>query len=165
MAYLISEEAATEDNCYPAKRSRNRALPNVTVHTKTCLREKDDPNTGNRICEVEITVRTNASQDNPPQAQETEATKSEALRLASDILTAGVFDALNLQGQAADLLCDGINAAAAAKAIADPTNHGDLANFSCLGIEHVGEDQGFNEQGVWEDAITLKILCCPSNKA
>jgi hypothetical protein len=92
--------------------------------------------------------------------------RQEDARLAADALFGALVDAFTKQGQdSSDLLCDAINAAAWAKAAAEPAEHADLADFSVIGITPLGEGHGYDESGIWHDHLRLRIYCCPANVA
>lgn len=155
VAYLISKGAGTEADTFPAKRSQDKDVPQTVVYTKDLAPLDGDVNSGTREASVEISITYDVV--NPDGTQ--------TARKASDERTADVFDALNTQGQSTDLLCDAINAAAWARAEANPDD-ADLADFSAIGIAPNGESQGFiGDKGAWTDIIKLKIICCPSNRA
>jgi len=163
VAYLIAQVPSLADCCWPAKRSLDKSLPNVTVATTDLVPADGNPFSGDRIGKVSITVKSNAPIDDPfAVGFATEA--NAAHRAAADRLTAQVFDALNLTGQSGDLLCDAINAAAWALAAADPDAHADLADFSLTGILPKGESQGF-EGDAWNDSSNLEVYACPANRA
>jgi hypothetical protein len=163
IAYLISEEAATADNCHPGKRSLDRELPCIIVATASLDIPDGDYHSGNRNATVEIAVRSKPeNHTGDADADAAAATQ----RAEADALFAGVVDALMNTGiHDSSLLCDAINDAAWAKAVADPTHSADLADFSCIGLLPLGESQGFDEEGHWNDIIRLRIHCCPSNVA
>lgn len=151
VAYLIAEDVGDADTILPAKRSLDKPLPNITVAASALDVVDGDYFSGNRMATVNIAVRASheAQQDN-------------STRLTSDALYGAVVDAMMKHGQSTDLLCDAINAAAAAAATGDDA---DLADFSCFGLLVLGERHGYDEDHVWNDFLRLQIHCCPSNVA
>jgi hypothetical protein len=142
VAYLIDEGAGSVANCYPALRSLGKELPNITVHTTELNIPDGDAFSGSRVADVEIIV-----------SQAAISGEDEVGRQAFNDLVGGVSDALTKWGQSSDLLCDAINAAAAAKS-AD-SDHSDLSEFGVYGIEPRGESQGFTDY-TWEKRFRLR---------
>lgn len=154
VAYLISQNAGTAGDVFPAKNSDNKPLP-CTV----CYAEKGEEvarHSGTYLCKVQIMVKTLA-----PDV--TDATPGQA-RLDSDARTAKTFDCFKRNvDSAGDKLAEDITNAARAAAVADPANNGDLADFTALDVLDKGPEAGFDENDAWVDTLNLEIVCCPSN--
>lgn len=158
VAYLVAE-GVSPDQVYAGKDSLNIAtLPAVIVATAQLNIDGGDAFSGSRVATVNIAVK------HFPEAADS-AAESATARLAADALLGSVADAMNKQGQSGELLCDAINTAAWALAVSDPTNHSDLASFSAFGLVQLGESQGFDSDGIWNDVIRVQIHCCPANVA
>lgn len=158
MAYLVARGAGTFADVFPAKRSLNKELP-CTV----CWSEKGAPirNTGNYTLATSIMVKTAAPVDagvDPGQP-----------RLDSDARIRATFDAfftMDTGGTDFDstVVAAQVTASARALAIADPANHADLADYTCLDVRDMGPEAAFSENGdAWVDTLNLEVDCCPSN--
>ena len=155
MAYIVAQQAGTLDDVLPAKRSGDRPSPGTI-----CFSNKGTevaPYSGTYLVSASVIVRA-------PAAVELAAGDNDA-RLASEARVAQTFDAFHMDiDSAGDKLADDITAAARALAIADPKNHGDLANFTMLDVSIKGVDAGFEEgTNNWLDTLDLELVCCPSN--
>ena len=155
VAYLVECGAGTVDNCYPALRCLGRAFPNITVHTTDLNIPEGDAFSGSRVADVDIMINQNTIFD-PVETDPYAIARSNAHWAEFNELTGNVCDALNKWGQSSDLLCDAINAAAAAKAAAEPDEHSDLASFSIYGIVPLGESQGFVNDSIWQKIFKLR---------
>jgi len=154
-AYLLSKGAGTSDDVLPAKNSAERPLP-ATV----CFSSKGAeaaPYSGTYLIESSIMVRTGG-------AVELNAGASDARR-ASEERVAKTFDAFHTNlDSSGDKLADDITAAARALAIANPTDHGDLADFTVQNVMIKGVDAGFEDGTVvWIDTLDLQLVACPSD--
>ncbi len=152
VAYLIEWGAGTADNCYPALRSLNKPLPNISIHTHELSLPDGDMFSGGRIADVDIVI-TRSQIGESPLSTDTSNSK----RLAFEQMAGDVCDALNEYGQSSDLLCDAINAAAYAKAASEAANHSDLTDFAVDWLIPTGESQGFTKEGNWQK--TFKLQC------
>jgi hypothetical protein len=160
VAFLVA--GGITGNVYPAKRSAAKELPNVVVGARDMDMAPGDSLSGNRAAVVTIAVRYKPEIKPEINAEDDE---SQEQRVDSDELFAQVLDLVMTYGQSTDLLCDAINAAAQAQAVADPTNSADLADFSVFGIELLGETRGFDDDGIWNEMIRLRCHCAPQNVA
>lgn len=157
-AYLVAQGVGTADNIHPGKSALDKPIPCIVVATSTLDCPEGDWFSGNRVATVAIGVK------HKPEQADDDAT-NETTRAAADELLANLVDALMQQGQSSDRLYEAINEAAWALADDDAENHADLLNFSIFGLQHLGESQGFDEEGLWNDIIRLRVHCAPYNVA
>lgn len=154
VAYLIAQNAGTEADVFPAKRSQNKKLP-CTI----CYSEKGEEtvvNTGTYTIKSSIMVKTSAI-DDAGQADGT-------ARLTSEARVANTFDQFKKDvDSGTDKLAEDITNAARALAAADPAKNGDLADFTCQSVVDRGPEAGFDENDAWVDTLNLEIVACPGN--
>ena len=163
VAYLIGEGVGTASNIWPAENANLKTLPCIVVATGDMKPEAEDYASGNRVCDVEIAVKSKGYPDMGDDDGD-DAQKILDIKAANNTLLAACFDAMTKQGQTGDRLYEAINAAAAAEALADPTNNSDLAEFSIIGLQQTGESRTIDDDGIWVNSINLAILCCASDR-
>jgi hypothetical protein len=159
MAFVVAGGAGTFSDVFPAKRSQTKGLPNTI-----CYAEKgDEVGVGNptRNCKASVMVRTSGAED---------GAAAQTARLASEQRVAKTFDLFKTQTVVAGQLdtsgediATQITDAARALAIADPVNHGDLADFTALDVMDKGVAAGFDDDDAWVDTQHLEIVCAPGN--
>lgn len=151
VAFLVANDAGTNSDTWPAKRSQDKSTPCTIVYSE----EADEVATGTSCfaCKTSVIVKTDGADD----AGETVGTA----RLASDARTATVF---GLLFNAGNTLATEITSAAHALAASDPTNHADLAHYTCdhVQIGAPATEQSFDESGVWTETLNLIVTCRPS---
>lgn len=124
---------------YPANYSGDRVLPLVDV--LTAQGPENPPFSGNHLLSVRVRVEY-------PAANQPGESNSQANRLALDAMAEAVFDALHQTDNDQDYAAtaEAITNAGNALATSDPTNHGDMDDYTCLqflGVEYFGgPDEG-----------------------
>jgi len=156
VAYLISEDAGHADDVLPAKRSNTKPESPVTiVYSHSCRRPDDEPNSGNRLVECYIEIRTNSI------VEETQAEQDP--KLDSDERVEATQAAFNIADDPyGHKLGAAITAAARGARVED---------FTCESAVIVEENQGFNARTMipstgqmgnnWIDTIHLELLVAP----
>lgn len=154
-AYLRSAVDSVDSGVpiYPANYSGERTLPLVDV--LTAQGPENPPLSGNHLLSVRVRIEY-------PAANQPGQENPKANRLALDAMAEAVFDALHLTDNDVDYSATAaaINDAAAAQALADPTNDGDLDDYTCLhfsGVEYFGgPDDG--ESNNFIEVIRFNVL-------
>lgn len=150
-AFLISKSAGSSDNVFPFKRSGDKELPCIIVHSHKATPVR--PYEPTFEVECAILIRANAPVDEPQGDDENTP------RDLSDELVDSVLRALYAFGdgaQATDQLADAITEAI----------RSDFPNFTCQAAELVSQEQSVDythQMDAWTETINLKLLCCPSN--
>lgn len=155
MAYLISVSAGTAADVFPAKRSGNKTAP-CTI----CWSKKADPcgdYSGTWTIQGAVIIRTLAPVDAGADAEQP--------RLDSETRVAKTFDAFHMDlDSSGDKLAEDITMAARALAAADPSRHGDMADYTVLNLVIKGPEAGFEEDSeAWNDRLNFEMVACPSN--
>lgn len=150
VAYLISQGAGTAANTFPAKRSAGKSLPCTVVWSEECIHE----GAGSYTVRASVMVRSSAIDEVGEDAETARLAAETRLGAIGDALMTGVSD----ESSATDELATLITTAARAKATADPTNHGDLAAYTCLACRKLGDEAAFEEStDTWVDTINLEM--------
>jgi hypothetical protein len=152
VAYLVSEDAGTIDDVYPAKRSADKAVPCTVCYSERAV--QDPPYSGVYEVTAAILIKTVPAVDVDEDPDAPKAASEERVGKTFDLFFAGL-------DTASDKLADAITAAArASSAIGDE----DLADFTCQAVTVDGPEAGFDSKGnVWVDTLNLKLVVCPSN--
>jgi hypothetical protein len=154
VAFLISEAAGTADNIVPSKRSLSKELPVVICFTESAKLEAEYP--ANYRVSTSVIVKTPVLDDDDASG----VADSEALQAA-------VFDCFKkyITDDSDDsALAEQISIAARAAAVSDPTNNGDLADFTCQRVMDKGQSLMCDEEGTyWSDTLNLELIVCPKN--
>jgi len=152
VAYLISKNAGTAGDVFPAKTSRNKAAPCTVCYSESAT--ETAPNSGTYTVKSQVMVKCLVIDDVGENAG--------AAVLAGDARTAATFDVLKTNiDSAGDKLAEDITAAARAAAVADPDKNGDLVDYTATDVIDKGPEANFDEAGIWIDALNLEIVCCP----
>jgi hypothetical protein len=147
VAYLISVEAGTEDDTYPAKRAADKSLPNTVCHSKSW--RFLSPNSGVYVVQAQVLVHTDPNVDVDETAEDKKDASEERLAAVFDAFFAGV-------DSSSETLADAITQAGRDS---DP----DLVDFTIQSCVAEGGDAGNDEKrNAWMDAIDLEIICCPA---
>ncbi len=163
VAYLVHLTAGTVDDTFPAKQSRDKALPCTICYSKTSRLIRNTG--GNGTLEVAIIVKSLAPDDFDQPEGEAKA--------ESEDRVGTVFDAFYTieDGSAPTTkkIAAQITAAARAKgaidaALVPPGPDADLLDYTCMDVRDIEEDGGFEEDGdAWLDTLNLEMDCAPSN--
>ena len=156
VAWIISRNAGTKDNVWPAKRSLDKTSGGTTCWSHSFATLMEGPYCGSVMVEAFVEVRSpgvieaTQGQDDP--------------RIASDKMVSDVSDCFALNGaESGEPLGQAITDAARA------TADSDMQDLTLISVKVVGGNQGFNprmiiQQGnMWVDPLHLEIICCPSN--
>src|SRR6266576_2788284 len=148
VAYLISQNAGTADDVFPAKDSGDKHL-NCTI----CWSERgveDPPYSGTYVVTAQVQIRTLAAIDVNQDPEEPKALSEDRVAQTFDAFHVGI-------DSAGDKLADAITEAAHAAGITD---------FTVQNVSPGPITQGFDDQharamkgSAWVDAIELEILC------
>jgi hypothetical protein len=151
MAFIIAQGAGTAADVFPAKRSLGKTVNHTVCWSETAV--ETVPYSGTYTIATSIMVKCLSPDDGA----------TGAARLTSDQRTAATFDLfftnVNSSGNS---LADLITTAARALAVSDPTNHADLADYTCQDVSVKGPETGF-DQDVWVETLNLSIVACPKN--
>ena len=161
VAYLIAQGVGDNTNIFPANSSRDRALPNLTIHASGGSPEF--PLSGTYRFNVRVICKY------PGAIQPTdELTNYETNRLAADELFASAVDAL-MQGETGTstlaVTATAITTAGRALADSDPANHADMADFTCIQWLDTGFDGGVPEEesSTWAEIATFQAVVTSAN--
>lgn len=135
-AYLVSAGAGTSDEVYTSADSRERQRPSVTVSS---LRGQEEfPFSVNWVIELQVKITA-------PAAMQSGDTNFEKYRKLFDARVATTYDALHQNADGEDgyeQTARNITNAALLLASNNPTDHADLADFSCLFFQDMGFERG-----------------------
>lgn len=153
VAYLISVEAGTAADVYPAKRSEDKALPDTLCFSSRARLVR--PHSGIYTVTAMVQVRTDPSIDVDQTAAEKKETSEERVGNTFDAFWAGVVSS------SSEALAEAITAAARASTA---EGDADLADFTVQACEVENMEAGFDPKGnAWTDTIELELVVCPSN--
>ena len=150
VAYLISCDAGTAADIFPAKLSLDKPLPCTICYSERA--REITPHTAVYEVTVAILVRTDPSIDVGIDEDEPKETSETRVGDTFDCF----FDQVEHSGHE---LADAITSAARA---ADA----DLAAFTVQDIEVTGQEAGFENRGganAWTDTLNLTLIVCPAN--
>lgn len=157
-AYLVSAGAGSADDVSPANSRQSKGYPNTTV--RATIAKPEVPLTGIRRITVHISVKGSAVQENSE-------TSEEAAREAFDQRLAQTADALmqSDDGRTIRATAAAITAAGRQLAVDNPTDHADMADFTCQAWYDGGEgDAPPDEVGTsWEEILIFEAVCSASN--
>lgn len=159
VAYLISADVGTAASISPAKYSSIRTLPCIIAHSHEGTPE--DEMTGDYRFKVKMCVKS-AIKDQPTEAAGTQAA-------SSDELFAEMQDALMQSDNDQDLRATAVLITASGRALAtsDPTNNGDMADFTCKTWYDKGFDGELAEDGnggvFWLEIALFEAVACSAN--
>jgi hypothetical protein len=157
VAYLISVEAGTADDTFPANGTGDKELPNTIVRSTGSTHAPMEG--GNEQWTVSIMVRASAVD---PETGE----PSESARVALDNRVGLVLAAMlqSEDGQTLNFTADAITTAGRALAVSDPTNNADMDQFTCQAVYYNGAQRGNpdGEDAVWVEMRNFTIHCCPT---
>lgn len=149
VAYILANNAGTEADTFPAKRSLTKALPCTICWSHTFEPMPDGPYAGVFKVEAFIEVRTSGV------VEETDTETEPATRAADRV--AATFGLFNYgEGQSGEELGKAITQAA-----------GGVADFGVISCRIVGGTQGHNPRNpktqgqAWVDSIHLEVVCVP----
>jgi hypothetical protein len=147
VAYLISVEAGTSDDTYPAKRAADRALPNTVCHSKSW--RFLSPNSGVYVVQAQVLVHTDPNVDVDETAEDKTGASEERVTAVFDAFFTGV-------DSSSETLADAITQAGR------DADSG-LEDFTIQSCVAESGDSGHDEKrNAWMDAIDLEIVCCPA---
>jgi hypothetical protein len=164
VAYLISSGIAAtgfpgDETCIlPGFTWRETAYPNLKVHSMRS--QHDPPMSGIQNYDVQLRATQTAITDANKTNQE-----GQRVVLDSVIGQALYWMLKTSNNNDLDLTAANITTAGRALAVSDPTNNGDMANFTCQHVHYMGDTRGDpNEDGAaWVEVRTFSIKCNPSN--
>jgi hypothetical protein len=148
-AYIISEEAGTEEDTFAGKRAPDAPNPPYTV----CFSEdgSSDHQPTYKV-KARIDIYTNCA---PEKHEDTEA-----MKLDSDERVSATWDAFHLEadkGQGGHYLADAITEAARSAG-------GDLLDFTVTDVIVGRMEQGSaGKEGMWLDSLNMELVCVPHN--
>jgi hypothetical protein len=152
VAYLISEQAGTADDVYPAKRPSDKGLPDTICFSSRARLET--PHSGVYVVTAMVQVRTDPTIDTDQTAEDKKQTSEDRVAATFDAFWAEV-------DSASDKLAEAITTAARASTA---TGDEDLADFTVQACTVVSQEAGFDPKGnAWTDTIELEMVVCPSN--
>jgi hypothetical protein len=162
VAYLIAQGVGDNTNIFPANSSRDRSLPNLTIHASGGSHEF--PLSGTYRFNVRVICKYPAA----IQPDAADPTNSETNRLAADALFAAAVDAL-MQGESGTstlaVTATAITTAGRDLATTDPDNHADMADFTCIQWLDTGFDGGVPEEesSAWAEIATFQAVVTSAN--
>lgn len=147
VAYIISQDAGTEDDVYPAKRGGDKTFPDTICFSSRA--RMMTPHSGVYTVEAMVQVRTDPSVDVDQTAEEKKETSEERV--------AATFDAFMRVDSSSAQLAEAITEAARA------TGDADLQDFTVQACTVEKHEAGFSEKGnAWLDTLDLEVVVCPS---
>jgi hypothetical protein len=151
VAYLISEDAGSAADVYPAKRSEDKAFPNTVVFASKA--RLSTPHSGVWVVDVMVQVRTDPNVDVDQTADEK--------KVSSEERVSATFDALYSQTDSSSAaLADAITAAARA------TADSDLEEFTVQAVTVEQLEAGFDPKtNAWTDTMDLELVVCAADVA
>jgi len=148
-AYLISVDAGSAADVYPAKRSEDKGFPNTVIFASKA--RLTTPHSGVFVVEVMVQVRTDPNVDVDQTADEK--------KVSSEERVTATFDALySLTDSSSALLADAITVAARA------SGESDLEEFTVQAVTVEQLEAGFDPKtNAWTDTMDLELVVCPAN--
>jgi hypothetical protein len=146
VAYLVSLNAGTEEDVFPAKRDQEKVIPN-TVCVSENFREEPS-GSGNFLVSASIHVRTSAALDVDGD--------STTIQEESEDRVQATFDAFHPGGdEHGEQLAAAITAAGSAEGVNE---------FTAFWCRVKGGDRAQAEKGyAWIDTLELEVYCAPSD--
>jgi hypothetical protein len=157
VAYIVSLEAGSASDTWPAKRAKDKTLPCTICYSHTAA---PIANTGNWTAQVEIQCRSKAFGDDDTDQR----------AAASDARTAKVFDCFftNLDTEPdakfdSKKVAQQVEDAAHEAAQEEGSPNTDLAEFAAHDVRVKGFEDTQDEDGdAWIETLKLEIDFCPS---
>lgn len=157
-AYItpIAQAVDPSVSIYPANYSLERAFPIIDVSTSQG--SESPPFSGNHSLNVRVRIEY-------PAANQPGQSNPQSNRLALDSMVDAVFDAFHKSDNGCDYQATAalITAAGRALASSDPTNHADMADYTCIqfmGVEYVGGAEA-EESSSFVEMIRFQMYACP----
>lgn len=162
VAHLINEDCGTAANVIPFLSRTEKTIQNSECNTVVRTRVGKPRVMFSGVYDVvlHITIRGSAVQDVIDD-------DLQVARLAFDERVARTFDAMmqSDDGQSLNWTAKSITSLGRGLAVIDPTNDGDMDDFTCLSLtdDGFGDPNPNDQECIWEEVLLFNACVCGSN--